>query len=87
MKDEIRLGDFWCSQVLDRLADYRDGLLPESERAGVDTHLAGCRRCAEFGGAYAALIDAIRARLGAPTPLPPEVAARLDARIARETKR
>lgn len=37
-----------CLDIEVLLADYVDGTLPESDRIGVETHLASCAACAEF---------------------------------------
>ncbi|MBL8947745.1 MAG: zf-HC2 domain-containing protein [Myxococcales bacterium] len=89
MEGEIIIGGLRCSDVLAVLGDALDGSLDPARASAVQVHLAGCDRCARFGGAVAAMIDRLRQRAGqsAPQTDAPEadaIAARLDARLARE---
>jgi anti-sigma factor RsiW len=43
-----------CSSGVALLADYLEGVLPESERVAIDVHLAGCPRCQAFVASYRA---------------------------------
>ena len=47
----------------------------------MDLHLAGCDWCERFGGRYAGMVQCVREKLAAPTPLPVEVSDRLMARL------
>ena len=73
-----------CRQVLTALGDYVDGELGDAERAGVEAHLRGCTTCERFGGAIGAMVSAVRRSLADPLDVAADVAARLDARLARE---
>ena len=74
-----------CRDVLAALSDFVDGTLEAADRARVVAHLDGCDRCARFGGGVVALLDALRAGLAEPPPIDVGIAARLAARLARET--
>ena len=66
-----------CGAVVRRLWPYLDGRLPESDRAIVAEHLAGCTDCRshfDFARAFLAAVHAIR-------PLEEESNADLRARI------
>lgn len=66
-----------CSEVLADLSRYLDGDLATSRRLQIEAHVSDCQACAAFGQAFGAMIDAVRARLREPEPLPAEIAARL----------
>ncbi|MEZ4399433.1 MAG: zf-HC2 domain-containing protein [Kofleriaceae bacterium] len=78
-----RIAGLACHDVLDQLGEYADGTLPGPARAQLEAHVAGCGACAAFGGAYGALVAALRERL-TPAPLADDVAARLAARLAAD---
>ncbi len=59
-------GGLRCDEVLERLPDYLEAALPPSERAQVEAHLRGCANCADFGGAYVALVQALQREDAAP---------------------
>ena len=68
-------------EVLERLDGYVDGTLDAATRAQVEAHVQACDTCARFGGRYGAVVTALRQRLGAPQPVPGDVAARLRQRL------
>jgi hypothetical protein len=70
----------WCGEVLALLPQVEDGTLGSADLARVRAHVAGCDWCERFGGAYGAVVGALR-RLesGAPDGL----AERLSARLGR----
>ena len=71
-----------CTEVLAVLSDYLDGDLDAPARAAVEAHLAGCDNCTRFGGEFAAVVTALRQRLGqAPADAPADVLARVDAAL------
>jgi len=41
-----------CVSGVDLLMDYLEDVLPASERAALDAHLAGCPKCVAFVKAY-----------------------------------
>jgi hypothetical protein len=41
----------------------------------------GCDRCERFGGAFGEVLVALRRELGGPEQVPPDVEARLNARL------
>ena len=85
MKDQGRVGGLLSSEVLDRLVDFGSGALPDAERSAVVSHLAGCDRCADFGGAYGAIVAALRVRGASAEPLGAELAARILARVGDDS--
>jgi anti-sigma factor RsiW len=50
-----------CGDVLARLGYYLDGELSPDALAAVQAHVAGCSECERFGGAYAKVVQALRA--------------------------
>lgn len=71
MDHQRELGGLTCSEVLSALGDYVDGDLPSEGRARVDAHLRECGVCERFGGRYAGVVQAARARLGVPPAIDP----------------
>ena len=63
MIGEREVAGLRCRAVLERLSDFLDGELAESERQAVVAHLAGCDTCARFGGEMAEAVAALRAAL------------------------
>lgn len=90
MEGEVIIGGLWCSDVLARLGDALDGSLEPTQASAIQVHLAGCDRCARFGGAVAAMIERLRQGLGRSAPNTEAdaegtaIATRLDARLAQE---
>ena len=41
-----------CASGVDLLMDYLEGVLASDVRAALDTHVAGCARCAAFIASY-----------------------------------
>lgn len=70
-----------CGVVLGRLGAYLDRELSVAALAEVEAHVAGCLRCGEFGGRYAATVARLRERLRQPSGLDPEVRGRLRAAL------
>lgn len=70
-----------CSEVLGELSAYLDGELPPERAALVEAHVADCQVCASFGAGFGALVEAVRARMTTPEPLPQDVASRLHAAL------
>jgi anti-sigma factor RsiW len=65
------------------ISDLTEGLLPPDRSADVQRHLEGCELCADVHTS----LEEIRGLLGsvpAPEPMPPDVAARIDAALAAE---
>lgn len=79
MAHDRDVGGIRCMQVLGVLSDYLDDELDAPTRARVDAHLHGCDWCARFGGEVGGTVAALRAELGAPEPVDPEIGARLKA--------
>lgn len=78
-----RVGGLWCFDVLAKLSDDLDGELGPAEKAQVEQHLAGCDECTRFGGEFAAVVQGLRAKLGARDDVPPDVARRLDEALSK----
>jgi anti-sigma factor RsiW len=76
------VGGIRCREVLTGLSAYLDGELPAADRARVDAHLRACDRCERFGGAFGAVVGALRRELADPPPLEDGVARRLRTRLA-----
>lgn len=70
-----------CGEVLDRLPSYLDGSLATEARAAVENHLRQCRLCAQFGGAYGAVVEGLHALLNEVPGATPEEAQRLQAAL------
>jgi len=75
-----------CGDVLERLSDYIDGDLPDSERLRVDAHLRGCDWCESFGGELSTLVRALRRELASSAQLDDDRARRLHARLAEKSE-
>jgi len=81
VRGERRIAGLLCSQVLEALGDYLDGSSSDEERTAVESHVAACPDCARFGGAYAAVVEAIRdSRSG---DLPDQVRVALSGRLRK----
>lgn len=82
LKDERVVGGLSCSSVLADLSRLVDGELPEAEASLLKAHVSGCDVCERFGRRFAGIVRELREGLGATEPLAPEVARRLQARLA-----
>ena len=71
-----RVGELRCRDLVPVLGAYVDGETTSEERRVIDTHLEGCRECAEFGSEYARLVATLRS-----TPIPEEGDATVEARL------
>lgn len=69
-----------CRELFERLSEYVDGELPEELCSHIRQHLEGCDPCVAFAATLRKTAELCR-RLPA-QPLPPEVAARLQACLA-----
>ncbi len=87
IENEKVVGGISCSEVLDRLSEYVDGELPESDRSRVETHLRGCDACARFGGEFRSTIRALREHLARGGELPARVREALHRAIDSEPRR
>ena len=54
-----------CRQLVELVADYLDGLLPENVMANVEAHLAGCDGCTAYVSQIRQTMAELR-RLGKP---------------------
>lgn len=84
MKGEREVAGLRCGEVLERLPDYMEGTLGPTEADRLEAHLAGCDGCERFGGRYAATVHDLKAHLGDPEEVAPEVRRRLGARLDRD---
>jgi anti-sigma factor RsiW len=64
-----------CASGVERLMEYLEGILPADQRAALDGHVAGCRRCAAFVASYCDTPRILRAACA--TTLPADVEASL----------
>lgn len=80
-----RVAGVRCTEVLDDLSDYLDGELPGDRVQRIEAHLKGCDWCERFGGDFAEVITALRARLASPPDAPGDVHAKLMERLNRAT--
>lgn len=60
MVAERVIGGVACGEVLALLAEYLDGELGPEALAAVTAHVSACSQCERFGGAYAAVVKALR---------------------------
>lgn len=44
--------NFVCSSGVELLMDYLEHVVPDDVRTTIDTHVAGCERCAAFIASY-----------------------------------
>lgn len=77
-----KVGQLWCSEVLEHLSEYLDGELPPDTVALVEGHVSQCDTCARFGIEIGGLVTTLRQRLQEPPPLDRGVASRLLTRLA-----
>jgi anti-sigma factor RsiW len=66
-----------CRELIDFIADYREGTLPESSAREVRRHLDICPSCVEYLAGYektVALTTLVRTDAPAPTTMPPDLA-------------
>ena len=61
---EFAPGGLSCSQVLAQLSDFLDGELAPPARAAIEAHVRQRVRCAQFGGAVAAVLQGLRRQVG-----------------------
>lgn len=69
-----------CREVLAELSDYLDGTLTPARVQTLQAHLAHCDRCARFGGHIAAVLQQLRSKAEAESPV--DVVETVLARIA-----
>lgn len=81
MKTEQFFGGIGCFGVLEHLSDYVDGEAPADLVIQIEAHLEQCDACEKFGGEFAAVVRAVRERLGAEPALDSDVSRRLRARL------
>lgn len=72
-----------CRDVLDDLSEYLDGALSPSRVEAIQAHLAGCDRCARFGGEVSQTIESLRAALRVPEAVDAQRAAAVRASLRR----
>ena len=70
-----------CMTVLERLSDYLDGELQDSERDQVDRHLKRCDWCEQFGGRFSEVVTDLGRLLADPAPLEVGTSQRLRRRL------
>jgi anti-sigma factor (TIGR02949 family) len=70
-----------CRALVAQLNDYLDGELPDDLCEELDAHLAGCPDCRIVLGTLGKTVQIVRALDAAPPALPPDVEARLLARL------
>ncbi len=63
MSERPVYGGLACGEVLADLSGYLDGDLPAARRAAIEAHVRECPDCARFGGAFAAVLQRLRADL------------------------
>lgn len=84
MKDGPRSPDAsHCRDVRERIYEYLDEEMPESDRASLSTHLDLCPRCRETAARERAFLAAVRERAVAQDPCPERVRARIAEAIRR----
>jgi anti-sigma factor (TIGR02949 family) len=71
------LDRYTCLETVERLADYLDRELSESETVEVERHLSTCERCLKRFQFEAAVLDELRAKLRRVPPVPESLAERL----------
>jgi anti-sigma factor RsiW len=74
-----------CSECMNLLADYVDGVLPREQAELLEWHIEGCAPCVAFVNTYKGTVDAAR-RLRE-TTLPPELRDKLIAFLQRSNVR
>ena len=80
MAHDREIAGIRCTQILDCLSDYLAGELTPDTRTRIETHLAQCAWCEQFGGEFGSVIQQLRLRLAEPNPVSSEeVNAVLDA--------
>ena len=77
--------DIGCTECMDLLCDYVDGILPREQAELLEWHLEGCGPCVAFVNTYKGTVDAAK-RLRE-TTLPPELRDRLIAFLQRSDAR
>ena len=76
-----------CSEVMADLSAYVDRELLPARAAQLEAHVAECQACSRFGAEFNRLLDAVRARLTDPEPLPDDVAHRLRGALEASARR
>lgn len=71
-----------CDVFLDGYSDFRDGLLPEGQRAGFQAHLASCGSCARYDRVLSRGVGVLRDE--EPLEVSEDFMARLQHRIYHE---
>ena len=73
-----------CNEVLEVLSDFVDGDVTPEVRARVIDHLRECQWCEQFGGRFAAIVEAVRRELREASPAADGLAERVRARLNKE---
>lgn len=72
-----------CRDVLDDLSNLLDNALDDARVSAIHAHLAGCDRCARFGGEIATTLASLRTALREPPPMAPDASQRLRDAVRR----
>ena len=83
MLEERLVAGLRCSEVMLHLSDYVDGELPAPDVARIEEHLRGCDWCEQFGGDFAAAVEALRTALADEQPLDSTLRSRLRESLRR----
>lgn len=65
MAENQNVGGLFCFEVVAKLSDYIDGELEAGDRGKIERHLSGCDACSQFGGAFGAVVKALREKVKA----------------------